>query len=95
MIGRRGEIGSWISVLAARHHDHDDDPWIASPHQLIADKVSSSVTHCYYAAMVQTIFTTRAAFCFIHKNVLPIFQQTNLIHKFQCGCNATYIGRTS
>ena len=57
-------------------------PWIGSPSQLIADMVSSSVTHCYNAAMVRTIFTTRAAFCSTHKDVLPIFQQNNLICKF-------------
>ena len=64
-------------------------PWIGSPSQLIADKVSSSVTLCFNAAMVRTIFTTRAAFCFIHKDVLPIFQLSNLIYKFQCCCNRT------
>ena len=31
----------------------------------------------------------------VHKDVLPIFQQSNLIYKFQCRCNATYIGRIS
>ena len=25
MIGRSGEIGSWISVLAVQHYDDDDD----------------------------------------------------------------------
>ena len=30
----------------------------------------------------------------IHKDVLPLFQQSDLIHKFQCCCNVTYIGRT-
>ena len=54
-------------------------PWIGSPYQLIANKFSSSVTHCYNAVMVQTIFTTWAAFPSIHKDVLPIFQQSNLI----------------
>ena len=33
-------------------------PWIGSPSQLIADKVSSSVIHCYNAAMIRTFFTT-------------------------------------
>ena len=46
--------------------------------------------HCYNAAMVQTIFTTWAAFCSTHKDVLPVFQQSNLIYKFQCCSNATY-----
>ena len=70
-------------------------PWIGSPSQLIADKVSSSVTPYYNAALVRTIFTTLAAFCSIHEDVLLIFQQSNLIYKFQCCCNATYIGHTS
>ena len=70
-------------------------PWIGSPSQLIADKVSFSIIRCYKSAMVQTIFTTRATFRSIHKDVLPIFQQSNLIYKFQCHCNATYIVSTS
>ena len=70
-------------------------PWIGSPRQLIVDKVSSSVTSCCNAAMVRTIFTTWAAFRSIHKDVLHIFQQINLIYKFQCCCNATYIGCSS
>ena len=70
-------------------------PWIGSPSQLIDDKISSSVTHCYNAAMVWTIFTTRAEFRSIHKDVLPIFQQSNLIYKLHSCCNTTYIGCTS
>ena len=70
-------------------------PWIGSACQLIADKVTSSVACCYNAVKVRTIFTTRTAFCSIHKDVLLIFQQSNLIYKFQCCCEATYIGRTS
>ena len=56
---------------------------------------SSSVTHCFNAAMVQTTFTTRAAFRSTHKDVLTIFQLRTLIHKFQCCRNAAYIGRNS
>ena len=70
-------------------------PWIGSPSQLIADKVSSSVTCGYNAAMIQTIFTTQSAFRSIHKDVLPIFQQSNLIYKFQCHCNVTCIWHDS
>ena len=55
----------------------------------------SLLQHCYNSAIVQTIFTTQAAFHSIHKDVLPIFQQSNLIYKFQCCYNATYIGSTS
>ena len=45
--------------------------------------------------MVQTIFTPWAGFHTIHKDVLPNVQQSNLIYKFQCCCNATYIRCTS
>ena len=70
-------------------------PWIVCFGQLIANKVSSSVTRCYNAATFRTIFATRAAFRSSHKDVLPNLQQSNLIYKFQCCCNATYIGHTS
>ena len=56
--------------------------WIWFPCQLIADKVSSSVTRCFNSAMVRTIFTTRAAFRSTHKDWLLIFQLSNLIYKF-------------
>ena len=45
-------------------------PWNGSASQLIADKVTSSVAHCYNAVKVQTI---RATFHSIHKDVPPIF----------------------
>ena len=70
-------------------------PWIRSSSQLIAEKVSSSVTRCYNAARVQTNFTSKAAFLSFHKDVLSIFQQSNLIYKFQCRYNVTYIKSTS
>ena len=57
-------------------------PWIRSLSQLIDDKVSSSVTRCNNAAMVRTIFPIRAEFPSIHKDGIPIFQQSNLINKF-------------
>ena len=56
--------------------------WIGSPSQLITENVSSSVTHCYNAAMVRTFFTTQAAFRSVYKDVLPVFQLSNLIYKY-------------
>ena len=69
--------------------------WIGSACQLLADKFTYSVACCYNAVKVWTLFTTRATFRSLHKDVLPIFQQSNLIYKFQCYCDATYIGCTS
>ena len=70
---------------------YDRLPWIGSSSQLIGDKASSSVTRCYNPIIVRSIFTTRAALRSIHEEVLPIFQQSNLIYKFQCCYNATDI----
>ena len=61
----------------------------------IWDKVASSVYHCFPAVIVRSIFATKAAFNSIHKDVLPIFNQSLLIYKFKCWCNSTYIGRTN
>ena len=52
-------------------------------------------THSCKSTITVTIFTIRAAFRSINKDVLPIFRQSNLIDKFQCHCNAIYIGRSS
>ena len=41
MIGRSGERGSGISVLAARHDDDDDDEYIAMLHTAPADWAKS------------------------------------------------------
>ena len=81
----------WILLAQSWHRL----PWSGSPSRLITDKVSSSVTRCFNAATIRTIFTTRAAFHSTHKDVRLIFQLSNLIYKFQYCCNATYIGRTS
>ena len=33
-------------------------------------------------------------YIYTNKDKLPIFKQSNLIHKFTCRCNSTYIGMT-
>ena len=48
-----------------------------------------------YSVKVRTILTTRSAFLFSPKDVLPILQQSMIVYKFhQCLCVADYIGRT-
>ena len=69
--------------------------WIGPASQSFADKVASLVYHCFHAVKVRSIFATKMAFNSIHKDVLPIFNQSLLIYKFNCWCNSTYIGRTS
>ena len=57
-------------------------PWIGPASQSFADRVASSVYHCYHAVKVRSIFSTKTAFSSIHKDVLPILNQSLLIYKF-------------
>ena len=70
-------------------------PWIGPTSQSFANNVASSVYRCFHAVKVRSIFATKAAFSSIHKDVLPIFNQSLLIYKFKYWCNSTYVGRTS
>ena len=70
-------------------------PWIGPASQSFVDKIASLVSRCFNAVKVRSIFTTKVAFDSIHKDVLPIFNQSLLIYKSKCWCNSTYIGRTS
>ena len=69
-------------------------PWVSFDTEYIANKIASSVYHCYNAVNLRPIFTSRPAFNSTNKDKLPIFKQSNLIHKFTCRCNSTYIGMT-
>ena len=68
-------------------------PWVGFATESIANKIASSVYHCYNAVNPIPIFTSRPAFNST-KVKLPIFKRSNLIYKFTCRCNSTYIGMT-
>ena len=69
-------------------------PWVGFATESIANKITSSVYRCYNAVNLSPIFTPRPAFNSTNKDKLPIFKQCNLIYKFICRCNSTYIGMT-
>ena len=69
-------------------------PWVVSASQSFADKIASSVYRCYHAVNLRPIFTMRPAFNSTNEDKLPIFKQSDLIHKFVCRCSSTYIGMT-
>ena len=68
--------------------------WVGSITESFANKIASSVYHCYHAVNLRPIFTSRPAFNSTNKDKLPILKQSNLINKFSCRCNSTYIGMT-
>ena len=69
-------------------------PWVGSATESFANKITSSVYRCYHAVNLRQIFTPRPALNSPNKDKLPIFKQSNLIYKFVCRCNSTYIGMT-
>ena len=69
-------------------------PWIGRASQIVADRVALSVMRCYNSVKVRTIFSTKHAFSSSQKDVLPILQQSLMVYKFTCQCDADYIGRT-
>ena len=77
-----------ISVLYVKN------PWIGPASQGFVVKISSSVTSCSYSVKVRTLLTTTYNFLSSQKDVLPILQQSMVVEKFECLCDAEYIGRT-
>ena len=69
-------------------------PYVGSATESFANKIASSVYHCYHAVNLRPIFTSRPAFNSTNKDKLPLLKQSNLIYKFNCRCNSTYIGMT-
>ena len=69
-------------------------PWVGFATEFIANKIASSLYHCYNNVNLRPIFTSRPAFNSTNKDKLPILKQSNLIYKFTCRCNSTYIGMT-
>ena len=59
-----------------------------------ANTIASSVYHCYHAVNLRPIFTSMPTFNSTNTDKQPIFKQSNLIYKFVCRCNSTYIGMT-
>ena len=41
------------------------------------------------------VFFTRRILPAVHKNVLPTFQQSNVVYEYVCHCDSRYVGRTS
>ena len=93
---------SWSGLELSRFWWNTEISWrfcngflfIFYPSQSFADKMASSVYRCYHAVNLRPIFTSRLAFNSTNKDKLTIFKQSNLIYKFTCRCNSTYIGMT-
>ena len=67
-------------------------PWTGPASNVFTEKIPLSVMRVFYSVKVRGIFRTRSANLSFRKDVLPIQQQSRVVYKFQCLCNADYIG---
>ena len=58
-------------------------------------KIKLSINNCFGAVQPRVIFSTRRILPAIHKDVLPTFQQSNVVYEYVCHCDSRYVGRTS
>ena len=70
-------------------------PWIGENSLKFERKIKLSINNCFGAVQPQVIFSTRRILPAIHKDILPTFQQSNVVYEYVCHCDSRYVGRTS
>ena len=70
-------------------------PWIGENSLKFERKIKLSINNCFGAVQPRVVFSTRQILPAIHKDVLPTFQQSNVIYEYVCHCDSRYVGRTS
>ena len=70
-------------------------PWIGENSLKFERKIKLSTNNCFGAVQPRMIFSTRRILPAIHKDVLPTFQQSNVVYEYVCHCDSWYVGRTS
>ena len=70
-------------------------PWIGENFLKFERKIKLSMNNCFGAVQPRVIFSTRRILPAIHKDVLPTFQQSNVVYEYVCHCDSRYVGRTS
>ena len=57
-------------------------------------KIKSTITNPFGAVQPRVVFSTRRILSAIHKDVLPTFQQSNVVYEYVCHCDSRDVGRT-
>ena len=70
-------------------------PYIGPVSEHYRKKISSTIAGCYPKVKPRVILTSKPMLPSSIKDVLPTHQRSNLIYKFQCSCDSTYVGRTN
>ena len=61
-------------------------PWIGENSLKFNRKIKLAITNCFGAVQPRVVFSAKRVLPAMHKNVLPAFQQRNVVHK--CVCTA-------
>ena len=69
--------------------------WIGNISLKFEKQVKSNLQNCFSAVKPCVIFHTRKIPPLIHKNAVPITQQSLVVHQYVCRCDGRYLGRTS
>ena len=70
-------------------------PWIGKNSLKFERKIKLFNNNCFRAVKPRVVFSTRRILPAIHKDVLPTFQQSNVVYEYVCHCDSRYVGQTS
>ena len=69
-------------------------PWIGENSLKFERKIKLSINNCFGAVQPRVVFSTRQILPAILKDVLPTFQQSNVVYEYMCQYSQ-YVGRMS
>jgi len=69
-------------------------PYIVPTSTKFKKQIKTAIKTCFGALEPRVIYTTKDLCPANKKDVLPAFQQSNVIYQFSCHCNSWYVGRT-
>ena len=69
--------------------------WIGENSLKFERKIKLTINNCFGVVQPLVVFSTRRILPVIHKDVLPTFQQSNVVYEYVCYCDSRYVGQTS
>ena len=67
-------------------------PWIGKNSLKFERKIKLSINNCFGEVQPRVVFSTRRILPAIHKDVLPTFQQSNVVYEYVYHCDSRYVG---
>ena len=70
-------------------------PWIGNISTKFEKQCKTAVSSCFGVVKLHVVFSTRKILPTVHKDVVPIKQQSMIVYQYVCRCDCRCIGRTS